>query len=384
MSIGKTPCPGCGGLLHRSSKICQQCRSVPYSAVGATVVVKVPDAIREPHEQVVADRGKARLTAELSTLKKKYDETLKTIELQEQSLGILDSLEASGINTVSIEPREASGTSESTAVVVASDWHIEERVKRGTVSDLNEHSLEISARRCVSFFQGTLRLIQLLQKDTQIDNLVLALLGDFISNDIHEEFPENNELPPMLALEEVGNRIASGIEFLLANSTLKLTIPCHSGNHARTTKTTRFSNENGHSLEYLMYRHLARYFSLHPERDRVQFIIPEGAHSYLDVYGTKIRFHHGHMIKYGGGIGGIFIPTFKAISQWNKARHADLDVFGHFHQCKDGGNFICNGSLIGYNAFALSIKADFETPRQQLFLIDKKRGRTCVWPILVN
>jgi hypothetical protein len=215
-----------------------------------------------------------------------------------------------------------------------------------------------------------------------ISNVVLALLGDFISNDLHEgESVEMNEQQPMHALQTAQSFIVSGIEFLLANSSYTLTIPCHSGNHARTTKKTRFSAENGHSLEYLMYLHLAAYFRTEP---RVQFIIPEGMHSYMQIYDQTIRFHHGHAVKYGGGVGGIFVPAYKAISQWNKARHADLDVFGHFHQSKDGGNFLCNGSLIGYNGFALSIKADYEQPRQSLFLMDKKRGRTATWPILVG
>jgi hypothetical protein len=69
----------------------------------------------------------------------------------------------------------------------------------------------------------------------------------------------------------------------------------------------------------------------------------------LQIYDVTVRFHHGHSIRYAGGVGGIYIPTNKAIAQWNKGRHADLDVFGHFHQLRDGGNFICNGSLIGYN-----------------------------------
>ena len=76
------------------------------------------------------------------------------------------------------------------------------------------------------------------------------------------------------------------------------------------------------------------------------------------------------------GPGGTFL------GQWNQARKADLDIFGHFHQSIDGGKFLCNGSMIGYNAFALSIKAEYEPPQQTLFLVDKKRGRTCRWPIL--
>lgn len=93
---------------------------------------------------------------------------------------------------------------------------------------------------------------------------------------------------------------------------------------------------------------------------------------------------HGHAIRYGGGVGGIYIPINKAIAQWDKSERADLTVFGHFHQQRDGGNFICNGSLIGYSSFAQSIKADFEKPKQCLFLIDSKRGKTCTWPILVD
>ena len=71
-------------------------------------------------------------------------------------------------------------------------------------------------------------------------------------------------------------------------------------------------------------------------------------------------------------------------ANWDRAKRADLNVFGHFHQLVDGGNFVCNGSLIGYNSFALSIKAPFQKPRQAMFLLDKKRGRTFNCPILFD
>lgn len=366
----KTTCPSCGGVKHHSANICVRCR---YGVVSP--------AAPEPREPTVeSDVQRRQEASELTSLRNRYKQSVETIEHLQRELEAQGDLFERGIQTYTIEPHQGSGTSEATVVVPASDWHIEERVNPDTVSGLNEHNLEISASRCTKFFQGTLRLARLLQQDVRIDHMVMPLLGDFISNDIHEEFPENNELSPMDAIHEVENRIASGIEFILNNSNVQLTLPCHSGNHARTTKTTRFSNENGHSLEWLMYKHLADHFR---STERVKFIIPGGYHSYMDIYGVRLRFHHGHALKYQGGIGGIFIPAYKAISQWNKGRVADLDVFGHFHQCKDGGNFISNGSMIGYNGFALSIKADYEPPKQQMFLIDKKRGRTCTWPILV-
>jgi hypothetical protein len=230
-----------------------------------------------------------------------------------------------------------------------------------------------------TFFQSSVRLTKLLQQDIRIDNMVLALLGDFISGDIHEEVEEVCQLPPMEAIVFAQNMITGGIEYILANTKLHLTIPCHSGNHGRTTKTSRFAAENGHSLEYLMYRYLSAYFRSEP---RVTFQVAEGPHSYVEVYGKTLRLQHGHMVKYGGGVGGIYIPVNKAIDKWNMGRKADLDIFGHFHQQVDGNNFMCNGSLIGYNSFALSIKAPYDVPKQTLLLMDKKRGRTCTWPIL--
>jgi hypothetical protein len=334
-----------------------------------------------PSAQVRSDRDRQRAVDEAALTRRKYTEALATIERLEKQIQVEGDLFEKGIETYQIEEHHGSGTSEGMAFMTASDWHTEELVDPAIVSGLNEHNLDIARARATKFFQSGLRLVRLLQQDIKIETIGVPLLGDFITNQLYEEFAETNALMPTFAVEEAQSQLASGIEFLLDHSKAKLVLNCHSGNHGRTTRTTRFGAENGHSLEYLMYRSLAAYFRNEP---RVQFIIPAGYHSYLEVYGRTIRFHHGHAINYQGGVGGIFIPAFKAIAQWNKARRADLDVFGHFHQCKDGGNFLCNGSKIGYNPFALSIKADFEEPKQQLFLIDKKRGRTCTWPILVK
>ncbi len=339
-----------------------------------------PVAAANPAQSVAADIQQYRQRIEDTSLRKRYDEALRTIDSLEQALEAKSSLD-NVRETFVIEPRHASGTSEATVCALASDWHIEELVG-GEVGGLNRYTPEIAQASAVTFFQGVLRLTQLLSKDIKIQTMLLPLLGDFITNDIHEaENAEMNALKPMHAIVRAQSFLISGFEFLLKETNLTIDVPCHSGNHARTTHKTRFGAENGHSLEYLMYLHLAAYFRHEP---RMTFVIPDGMHSYATVYDQTIRFHHGHGIKYGGGVGGIYIPTNKAIAQWNKGRHADLDVFGHFHQMRDGGNFICNGSMIGYNSFALSIKADYEQPKQALFLMDKRRGRTCTWPIIFN
>lgn len=368
MAAKDRACARCPHKIYRDNKtgLCRDCLNL--SLTTAT-----------PETQVETDRERQQHKSTISVLRQKYEEALRTIERQTRELHIVGELH-DRVETHLIEPREPSNTGEGTVVWVGSDWHIEENVGP-EVGGLNTFNTEIAQQRATRFFQAGLRLTNLLRQDIHVHTIVLALLGDFISNDIHEEFSDLTELQPVHAIVTAQNMLISGIEFILANSEYELTIIGHSGNHARTTKTTRFGAENGHSLEYLMYQHLQAYFRNEP---RVTFLVPAGYHSYVNIYGQVVRFHHGHAIRYQGGVGGIYIPTNKAIAQWNKARHADLDVFGHFHQLRDGGNFISNGSLIGYNAFALSIKADYEAPKQALFMMDRKRGRTCTWPLLLQ
>jgi hypothetical protein len=268
--------------------------------------------------------------------------------------------------------KSASPGGEATMIALASDWHVEERVRPAEVNGLNEYTLDIARRRADHFFSTTLRLVQIEQQNTRVDTLVLALLGDFITGDIHDELVELAQLEPAVAARFAQELIVAGIEYVLANSKLKLVCIAHSGNHGRTTKEQRHATEHGHSYEWLMFKALEDRYHGH---SRVQFAVPEAYHSYLNIYDKTVRFHHGHSINYGGGVGGITIPVRKAIAQWNTLKRADVDCFGHFHQAFDGGNFVCNGSMIGYNAYALSIKAGYEEPVQMLFGIHSRLGK---------
>jgi len=150
------------------------------------------------------------------------------------------------------------------------------------------------------------------------------------------------------------------------------------------TKEQRISTESGNSLEYFMYLMLQDYFE---KEKRVKFVVQAGYHSYVSFFegAYETRFHHGHQINYQGGVGGITVPVNKAIAQWNKTKWADLDVFGHFHTKFDGGNFISNGSMIGLSPYGVSIKASYELPSQQLFLVNREYGqKTAVMPIFLD
>ncbi len=282
-----------------------------------------------------------------------------------------------------IRPRERkSKLREGAALILASDWHIEEEVRPEQVAGRNRYDLTISRRRAQRFFEGVRWGIEFNRQAYKIRDAVLWFGGDFITNYLHADNRETNLLSPVQAIAEAHAWLSAGIEYLLEDPLLeRLVIPCNDGNHGRLTETTRSSSRTASSIEWLLYTMLAREWKHEP---RVQFLIAEGEHVYYEVYGKTVRFVHGDSIRYGGGIGGVTIPIYKAMSRWNTVRNADLTCLGHFHQLTSLTDLIVNGSLIGYGPYSLSIGARFEPPAQAFTMLDAKRFKSGALPIWVG
>lgn len=329
-----------------------------------------------PKQQLALDLEK--LNQKGGEKDKKYRLAIKQLTTARRELETILSVR-NNISTFKIAPTKHNG-GEAVAVAVASDWHVEERVDPDTVNGINTYTLTIAKERAERFFQRLLKMVAKERQSVEINTLVLALLGDFFSGNIHDELLETCELQPQDAMLYAQNLLASGIEFLLANSDLTIICPCSVGNHSRMTHKVHVSTEHGNSLEWAMYHFLAGYFK---KESRVKFVLSRSYHCYVEVYGYVLRFHHGHAMTYNSGVGGIEIGVRRRIKMWNETKRADLDIFGHFHTRRDGGNFIANGSLIGPSAYGMRY-GFADRPEQAFFLIDQKRGKTVVAPILVD
>ena len=309
---------------------------------------------------------------------KKYQETIEELDSQLYVLSILKEQRPSDKTYSVVAKKDKSD--EATAVLAVSDWHVEETVDPKTVSELNSFNLEVADQRIEKLTQSALRLTEIERGGTDVPVLVLALLGDLMTGYIHEELREENSLSPTQTLLWLRERVTRMIRTIRDQGNFReIIIPCSYGNHGRTTIKPRHSTAYKNSYEWLLYKILEQDFT-----EGVTWLIGESYHTYLDVYGKTFRFHHGDSVRYQGGIGGLTIPLEKAIASWNKARVADLDIFGHWHTSQQNPKWISNGSLIGYNAYALSIKAGYELPQQTYFLFDKKRGRTGTWPVFLE
>ena len=329
---------------------------------------------------VAADAEAARLRGELTALRKKYEAALGQLDREKQAHESLTSL--AGIKPKKIARSRAVGGKrpEATAILVLSDWHVEEYVDPATNVPGNLYTLDIADRRIKQLVQRASMLIEHEKSLTNIRRIVVAALGDFITGHIHDDLVETTQLAPLAATRWAGERLGGVIDSMAEIA--PVLVPTASGNHGRTTLKPRIATENEHSFEQHLYLTMAAA----EKRKHVQWQVGKGYLNIVDLDGFLVRFSHGHALRFGGGVGGLTIPANKAISNWNISRRVQLDVFGHWH-CFSWlpYRFVANGSLIGHNAFADRIKAEYQPPSQSLIVVDHDHDRvTKVLPIFVS
>jgi hypothetical protein len=266
------------------------------------------------------------------------------------------------------KPKHPDG--KATAVFVASDWHIEESVDPAAVGNTNEYNLDIAWARARQYFQSVVWLLKAKRHEAVIDDVVIALLGDFITGLIPMSDPSLlREVGPTRAAAVARDMLAEGLRYVQKHAgARRIVVPCVGGNHGRLTMKPVFSRAAQYNLETFMLGELAREFR---NDKNFEFLTTDDFGITLDIEGLRVRFSHGDNVRYAGGVGGLTIPLKKARSRWNSERseHADLDVLGHFHQAFDGGDFIVNGSLIGPTGYSRKGGFEYQPPEQIGFLV---------------
>jgi len=312
---------------------------------------------------------------------KKYralmDENARLRSERDAAIGIMGSKP----KPFKITARKKKDGGEATVLACLSDVHCEEIVEKYKVNGLNEHNPDISKRRVSRFFDLVLRFLRTERAETDVDNLVLWLGGDFFTSNMHDA---PIAMPPMVACMYAQDMLVSGIKFLQEHEpNLKIHVVCSVGNHSRkdTWKPVNQSVEQEMSLEFMMYHALK---SIFPD---IKWQIDQSYHSYVDIMGMTVRFNHGHLgWRYNQGLGGVHGPLWKVISQtWDNQIPADLTVCGHYHTWTPaslGRPYIVNGSTIGTSPYGMSFGS--EPPAQMFCLIHSKYGLVGQRPLLVD
>lgn len=325
------------------------------------------------------------------SLRKKAEGKFRSAKtLLEQSLAERDLLESqlkavgklqSSKSCLVIKPSVRSGKAEATAFAMATDWHIGSRTEAKAVNGLNSYNVAVAKVRASRFFERIVALTKKERQDCTITELVLFLGGDLIDGALHMDTLQAAEVNAPIRQAVIAQEIIEGgLLYLVAQGGFeRITIVCADGNHGRITARQHYSSRIGNALEYYMYYNLR---ARHPE---FNWVIEEGLLTYIKVYNYTVRLMHGDTISYGG-VNGPYTYLNRRISEWDEAIKADLTLLGHLHRyiIGDGRKFVINGSMCGYNEYAIALGARFQPPMQAFFLLDKRRGMSVNIPILFS
>ena len=257
------------------------------------------------------------------------------------------------------------------AIALFSDAHIEETVQPSTVLGMNEYNLEIAEERVKNYFSN---LATCVNKDN-VEELIFAALGDTISGFIHDELAQTNGMTPSEATIKAQSLIYSGLKYLCDNTRLKnIRFVGIVGNHSRVTKRVQHSNGYKMSYEWIMYQNIKNLCEV--TKLPIDFFIPESEVAVIDIADKRFLFIHGFQIKSTGSgtVCGIYPALNRLAMKWDRTFHQDKIYLGHFHTCVSIPNVTVNGSIIGYNSFALTNGFTYEDPAQMYELYDSERG----------
>jgi len=303
----------------------------------------------------------------------------KIIEL-ERDISFLTDFKKHKTKNILIQQPKNNKNHEATAVVQWSDWHVDEVVLPSVVNGLNEYNPRIAEERAKNLFQNTIKLVNTQRAGVVIKNAIIHLGGDIVTAWIHPEGMQTNSMTPQEGVFFAYDLHVAGIEYLLKYGEFDcIHIVCSRGNHGRVTMKMQYANDYSTNSENYMYKMLANRFKNNP---KVKFQIDDAELSYITLYEKTLRFYHGWQIRFKGGIGGLTIPLYKSLHRWNANTPAFYNFMADKHSySRPTPDCVLNGSLIGFNGYALSNGFAFEPPRQSFTLIDSKRGVTIKAPI---
>lgn len=276
--------------------------------------------------------------------------------------------------------------------LMLSDFHWMEVVNPAEIFYTNQYNQEIAVQRFRRVIDKTIYLLRDKLKSTTkhpFPGIVVILGGDMVSGIIHPELQETNEGGPMEMMIDCADNLASGIRKLEAEfgHVWIVGVP---GNHGRLTRKPMAKLNAVYNCDWGIYQMLERFLSdLH---ETVHFNCPPARDLTYKVEGHGYRLTHGDQFRGGDGIIGPLGPITRgdmkkrsmAMSLPCQDEEYDTLVMGHFHQLHMLHSRIINGSLKGYDEYALSCNFAWEPAQQALWLTHRDYGPNHYMPVFAQ
>jgi hypothetical protein len=268
-----------------------------------------------------------------------------------------------------------------------SDLHASEMVNPLEINDYNKYDLLIAEMRTMRFFTRTIKVARNYLAGVEYDGIYLALLGDLVSGDIHEELVETNECSTYEAVYTVVPWLVKGIE-MFAEEFGKVHVVSAPGNHGRNSKKPRHKKRSENNADTLIAKLVARDMR---SADNITFDIPKSSDVGWNIYGYEFTGEHGDNLRFPGtseigALGPVKRGTGRMSRQMQElGQPFKYSTLGHFHQFIPAytQGFIMNGSIKGYDEYAKDGKFAPEIAQQGLVVVTPEHGITVTAPVFV-
>ena len=356
-------------------------------------------------DRIKLDKKVATHKAEAAFFKKLYESSIKDEAKKEI---IIDAIKNNApafpaVKTVKWDKVWASNQgrrSSTPQVVVAplSDLHVGDNVDFEQMSGLNSYDIDIFNKRLYGWATQLLSLVEYRRNIAPVKELVIPMLGDMVSGDIHEELARTNIDNCMQQMIRGANLIAQAIMFLAPHFE-KISIPCVVGNHGRMTRKPPLKDKYM-EWDYMLYEWVAAYLR---NQEHITFSIPKAFLNSFEVGNRNILIMHGDSISGAGstqaiskGVTGLraFLQYRNTLedavftSQDDMVTQFDSVMMGHFHRIEEidigtGTIYIC-GTMKGGDEFAAQRLHAINKPRQLVTYWHPKYGNVGKEVIYLN
>lgn len=347
---------------------------------GITSKVGKPDIITLGLQKQIKEL-ETRLTKETS-------KELDTEELRTFYLGLEPYKPKVPVWTTPKHPKHEHGC----PTLFLSDFHWMEVVNPAEIFYCNKYNHEIAVQRLRRVIDTTIYLLKdKLRSQTKVPypGIVVILGGDMVSGIIHPELQETNEAGPMEMMLDCADNVAASLRKLQRHFG-KVWVVGVPGNHGRLTRKPMAKLNAVYNCDWGIYQMLERF--LLDLKDDIIFNCPAARDLTYSVEGHRYRLTHGDQFRGGDGMIGPLGPITRgdlkkrsmAMGLPGDDEEYDTLVLGHFHQLHMLHSRIINGSLKGYDEYALSCSFGWEPAQQALWLTHRDYGPNHYMPVFAQ
>ncbi len=372
------PVKGCKNLCESTAHTCMACRRQKLAETGAARERRLAEGRPTP-EDVLRDEN-----AELRARGRSLEEAIKTYRAKarvEDRLvtDIVKFIEASPYRP-QLRPAKTSTTKGTPHEMLAlvSDAHYPEVVDPKASFGL-VYNGDICMRRLEYLRDKIIRYRQLRATSYPTRKLTVAVNGDMLSGNIHEELEVTNEAPIGEALVKMAYALFDmGLAFRSEFEAVEFVVM--PGNHPRLTRKPRLKDKwnNWEWVLGMFLRALAN--------GKFDVTVPKDLVYVHEVFQQRIGITHGDGVKSASFAGIPFYglkqrrDALQGLLKTLRLPQLDMLCYGHFHQLlyENGAGcaMVINGSIKGGDEYVISTRYSSQEPVQALLTFHERHGMT--------